>query len=75
MQLSKVTSLGAKHRWVMVCPGFYDRRYVLGLADDKTPAEELKKAQDNTAFLALFGILFAAVFAYLAKSILQVAEA
>tara|TARA_Y100000588_G_C14119014_1_gene866495 strand:+ start:248 stop:874 length:627 start_codon:yes stop_codon:yes gene_type:complete len=75
MQLSKVTSWGLIIGGLWFVLGFMIVGISLDLADDKTPAEELKIAQDNTAFLALFGILFAAVFAYLAKSILQVAEA
>ena len=26
----KSNVVGTNHRWVMVCPGFYDRRYVTG---------------------------------------------
>jgi len=75
MQLSKVTSWGLIIGGLWFILGFMIVGMTLGLSDDQTPAEGLKIAQDNAAFLALFAILFAGAFAYLAKSILQVAEA
>jgi hypothetical protein len=75
MQLSKVTSWGMIIGGLWFLLGFMIIGLSLGLSDDQTTAEGLKIAQDNTAFLALFAILFAGAFSYLAKSILQVAEA
>ena len=75
MQLSKVTSWGLIIGGLWFILGFMIVGISLGLSDDQTPAEGLKIAQDNATFLALFAILFAGAFAYLAKSILQVAKA
>ena len=76
MQLSKVTSWGLILGGLLGILGFLIIGAVLGLMDDDiTPTEELKAFQDNEALVAVMVMLFVGVFTYMAKSLLQVAQA
>jgi surface polysaccharide O-acyltransferase-like enzyme len=76
MQLSKVTSWGLILGGLLGALGFLVIGIALGLTDDDiAPADELKAFQDNELFLGVMVMLFVGVFTYMAKSLLQVAQA
>jgi len=76
MHLLKATSWGLIIGGLTFVLGFMIVGFTLGLTDDAiTVSEEFDASMENRTFLAVFALLFAAAFAYLAKSILQVAEA
>ena len=76
MHLLKATSWGLIIGGLTFVLGFMIVGFTLGLTDDAiTVSEEFDASMENRPFLAVFALFFAAAFAYLAKSILQVAEA
>jgi len=76
MQLSKVTSWGLILGGLLGILGFMAFALALGLMDeDIAPADELKAFQDNQLFVGVMVMLFVGIFTYMAKSLLQVAQA
>ena len=76
MQLSKVTSWGLILGGLLGILGFMAFALALGLMDeDIAPADELKAFQDNQFFVGVMVMLFVGIFTYMAKSLLQVAQA
>ena len=76
MQLAKVTSWGLILGGLLGILGFMAFALALGLMDeDIAPADELKAFQDNQLFVGLMVMLFVGIFTYMAKSLLQVAQA
>ena len=76
MQLSKVTSWGLIIGGLWASVGMLAFFFgILGVSDDMEPAEEFKKLQDNQEMALAFFIICVGVFAYLAKSFVQLAEA
>ena len=76
MQLSKVTSWGLILGGLLGILGFMAFGLALGLLDDDiAPADELKAFQDNELLVAVMVMLFVGIFTYMAKSLLQVAQA
>ena len=76
MQLSKVTSWGLILGWLLGILGFMAFGLALGLLeDDMAPADELKAFQDNQLIVGIMIMLFVGIFTYMAKSLLQVAQA
>ena len=76
MQLSKVTSWGLILGGLLGILGFMAFALALGLMDeDIAPADELKAFQDNQLFVGVLVMLFVGIFTYMAKSLLQVAQA
>ena len=76
MQLSKVTSWGLILGGLLGILGFMAFGLALGLLDDDiAPADELKAFQDNQFFVGVMVMLFVGIFTYMAKSLLQVAQA
>ena len=76
MQLSIVTSWGLILGGLLGILGFMAFALALGLMDeDIAPADELKAFQDNQFFVGVMVMLFVGIFTYMAKSLLQVAQA
>ena len=76
MQLSKVTSWGLILGGLLGILGFMAFGLALGLLeDDMAPADELKAFQDNQLIVGIMIMLFVGIFTYMAKSLLQVAQA
>ena len=76
MQLSKVTSWGLILGGLLGILGFMAFALALGLMDeDIAPADELKAFQDNQLLVGVMIMLFVGIFTYMAKSLLQVAQA
>ena len=76
MQLSKVTSWGLILGGLLGILGFMAFGLALGLLyDDIAPADELKAFQDNQLLVGVMVMLFVGIFTYMAKSLLQVAQA
>ena len=76
MQLSKVTSWGLILGGRLGILGFMAFGLALGLLeDDMAPADELKAFQDNQLIVGVMIMLFVGIFTYMAKSLLQVAQA
>ena len=76
MQLSKVTSWGLILGGLLGILGFMAFALALGLMDeDIAPADELKAFQDNQLLVGVMVMLFVGIFTYMAKSLLQVAQA
>ena len=76
MQLSKVTSWGFILGGVLGILGFLVIGIALGLMeDDIAVADELKAFQDNKEIVVVIMLLFVGIFTYMAKSILQLAQA
>ena len=76
MQLSKVTSWGLILGGLLGILGFMAFGLALGLLeDDMAPADELKAFQDNQLIVGVMIMLFVGIFTYMAKSLLQVAQA
>ena len=76
MQLSKVTSWGLILGGLLGILGFMAFGMALGLMDeDIAAADELKAFQDNQLFVGVMVMLFVGIFTYMAKSLLQVAQA
>ena len=76
MQLSKVTSWGLILGGLLGILGFMAFGLALGLLDDDiAPADELKAFQDNQLLVGVMVMLFVGIFTYMAKSLLQVAQA
>ena len=76
MQLSKVTSWGLILGGLLGILGFMAFGLALGLLeDDMAPADELKAFQDNQLIVGVMVMLFVGIFTYMAKSLLQVAQA
>ena len=76
MQLSKVTSWGLILGGLLGILGFMAFALALGLMDeDIAPADELKAFQDNQLIVGVMVMLFVGIFTYMAKSLLQVAQA
>ncbi len=76
MQLSKSTSWGLILGGLFTLFGFIAIGLVLGLLeDDIAPADELKAMQDNQLFVGVMTVLIVGLFTYLAKSLLEVAQA
>ena len=76
MQLSKVTSWGLILGGFLGILGFMAFGLALGLLeDDMAPADELKAFQDNQLIVGIMIMLFVGIFTYMAKSLLQVAQA
>jgi len=76
MQLSKVTSWGLILGGLLGILGFMAFGLALGLLDDDiAPADELKAFQDNELLVGVMVMLFVGIFTYMAKSLLQVAQA
>ena len=76
MQLSKVTSWGLILGGLLGILGFMAFGLALGrLEDDMAPADELKAFQDNQLIVGIMIMLFVGIFTYMAKSLLQVAQA
>ena len=76
MQLAKVTSWGLILGGLLGILGFMAFALALGLMDeDIAPADELKAFQDNQLFVGVMVMLFVGIFTYMAKSLLQVAQA
>ena len=76
MQLSKATSWGfiIGGLWASVgMLGFF--MGILGFSDDMDAAEEFKNLQDNQLMALVFFTISIGVFAYLAKSFVQLAQA
>jgi len=76
MQLSKVTSWGLILGGLLGILGFMAFGMALGLMDeDIAAADELKAFQDNQLLVGVMVMLFVGIFTYMAKSLLQVAQA
>ena len=76
MQLSKVTSWGLILGGLLGILGFMAFGLALGLLEDyMAPADELKAFQDNQLIVGIMIMLFVGIFTYMAKSLLQVAQA
>lgn len=76
MQLSKVTSWGFILGGILGILGFLVIGIALGLMeDDIAVADELKAFQDNKEIVVVIMLLFVGIFTYMAKSILQLAQA
>ena len=76
MQLSKVTSWGLILGGLLGILGFMAFGMALGLMDeDIAAADELKAFQDNELLVGVMVMLFVGIFTYMAKSLLQVAQA
>jgi len=76
VQLSKSTSWGLILGGLFTLFGFIAIGLVLGLLeDDIAPADELKAMQDNQLFVGVMTVLIVGLFTYLAKSLLEVAQA
>ena len=76
MQLSKATSWGfiIGGLWASVgMLAFF--MGILGFSDDMDAAEEFKNLQDNQLMALVFFTISIGVFAYLAKSFVQLAQA
>ena len=76
MQLSKATSWGfiIGGLWASVgMLAFF--MGILGVSEDMEPAEELKILQDKQLYALAFFTISVGVFAYLAKSFVQLAQA
>ena len=76
MQLSKVTSWGFILGGILGILGFLVIGIALGLMeDDIAVADELKAFQDDKEIVVVIMLLFVGIFTYMAKSILQLAQA
>ncbi len=76
MQLSKVTSWGLILGGLLGLVGFIVIGVALGLMeDDIAAADELKAFQDNKEIVGVMLLVFVGIFTYMAKSLLQVAQA
>ena len=76
MYLPKVTSWGLILGGLLGILGFMAFALALGLMDeDIAPADELKAFQDNQLLVGVMVMLFVGIFTYMAKSLLQVAQA